>query len=130
MATIPESDMPAPRIQLKWEDLPETQLGVYRWTVVCAYSLVLKLADYDIRGEREGDLPKLKELAIKMGDTMSTGFAAKRYDSRDDTVDTPFRDHSHALWDSEQLGNLPVYAVAAGRAMLVSREKETKGRRG
>lgn len=34
---------------------------------------------------------------------------------------TPFRDHSHAMWDRKQIGNLPVYAVANGRTMLLRR---------
>lgn len=122
MSTIPESAMPAPRLELRWEDIEggvETQTGFY--TCRCVYSLVLKLGKYDIRAEREGDngepLPNLTERKITMGNTHSTGEAAKRYDARADAINAPFHDGAHAQWDRGQLGDLPVYVVSAGRAM-------------
>lgn len=122
MPTIPEDEMPVPRLELRWEDKTGLRDG---YTAVCTYSLVMKLREHDIRRERvddEGnDLPDVETRSIEMGQTLSTGFAAKRYHVKEDRVDEPFRDGAHAQWDAEQLGNLPVYAVAAGRASLVPR---------
>jgi hypothetical protein len=124
VTTIPESDMPAPRLELRWEDKEDAGRG---YKVQCVYSLVLALDEHDIRAERcEGDgrpLPNVKELKVKIGNTLSDGSAARRYRQVHDEVDTPFRDGAHAQWDSKQLGDLPIYAVAAGRAMLVPRRE-------
>lgn len=128
MSTIPESEMPAPRLELRWVDLKEPVNGDFEWTVECIYSLVLKLGEHDIRGERSdddgNDLPKVDTISFEMNRTRSTGTAASRYYLKkwgQDKVDTPFRDHAHAHWDAEQLGYLPIYAVAGGRAMLVTK---------
>lgn len=114
--------MPAPRLELRWVDR-RMHSNYYEYTVECEYNLVLRLDSYDIRAERVdddgNDLPKAATMAVRMGGTRSTRTAAERYRPGEDKVDTPFRDHSHAKWDSEQLGGLPVYAVADGRAMLV-----------
>ena len=124
MATIPESEMLAPRLELRWEDKPDLRDG---YTVECTYSLVIKLDEYDIRRERcdgdGNDLPDVSEASFKMGGTLSTGCSAKRYDPKADMVDPPFRDGAHAGWDTKQLGNLPIYAVAAGRACLMPNRK-------
>lgn len=120
MKTIPETDMPAPRLELRWTD--GLFLGEFStYSVACIYSLVIALGEHDIRGESEDDkgepLPQKREKAIELGRTFSTNTAANRL--KDRWIDTPYRDGAHARWDSEQLGNLPIYAVAAGRAFLV-----------
>ena len=121
MSTIPESEMRAPRLELRWEDIDggvTTETGFY--TCRCVYSLVLALGKYDIRAEREDDdgepLPNLTEYKVTLGNTHSTGEAGRHYDAKNDAVSPPFRDGAHARWDSIQLGQLPVYAVSAGRA--------------
>lgn len=123
MTTIPERDLPAPRLELRWVDIDQKDDDGFRWTVECIYSLVIKLGKYDIRRERVDekgrDLPKVDSTSCEIGRTRSTGTAAKRHNRERDDIDTPFRDHAHASWDRKQLGDLPVYAVAAGRAMLV-----------
>ena len=123
MSTIPESDMPAPRLELRWEDKRNRD-----YAVQCVYSLVIALGEHDIRAERNDQngkpLPNLTELKVELGKTLSDGSAARRYSAARDEVDAPFRDGAHARWDSQQLGNLPVYAVAAGRAMLLPNRGE------
>jgi hypothetical protein len=117
--TIPETEMPAPRLELRWVDIEPID-GDFRWTVECRYSLVLALGESDIRAERDDEagnpLPNLKEKSVLIGTTRSTGTAAKRHNAVTDLIDAPFRDGAHAAWDRSQLGNLPVYAVANGRA--------------
>jgi len=123
MATIAEKDMPAPRLELRWKDETGLRDG---YTVVCVYSLVLKLDKYDRRAERYDEdgqsLDGFYEYPVEMGKTLSDHDAESRYHSRPDCIDTPFRDGAHAHWDTRQLGNLPIYAVAAGRAMLIEAE--------
>jgi hypothetical protein len=129
MATIPESAMPAPRLELRWKDQDKDKARETGYSVVCVYSLVLRLGDHDIRAEREDEngelLPNLKEATFELSRTFSDGLAAKRLREQFDEVDTPFRDGAHAQWDTKQLGNLPIYAVAAGRAMLCEERKVT-----
>lgn len=125
MHTIPEEKMPAPRLELRWRDI-EKQTD--QNTVECVYSLVLSLGPHDIRAEREREdgepLPNVMELSVQLGRTLSNNNAKRRYDSMRDEVQTPYRDGAHAQWDAEQLGGLPIYAVADGRAWLVPRNKE------
>jgi hypothetical protein len=122
MTTIPESEMPLPRLELRWVDRVRDEDP--KWTVFCEYSLVLRLNEYDIRAERGDDEPKVYEHRASLGGTWGQRTAAERYRADADKVDTPFRDHSHAVWDSHQLG-LPIFAVANGRAMRVI-PRETK----
>jgi hypothetical protein len=117
MTTIAASDMPAPRLELR-----------FVYTVECVYSLVLGLGEYDVRRERSDDegneLPDVEEQLVQIGRTLSTGKSTKRYDVTVDKIDTPFRDGAHAKWDSKQLGGLPIYAVVGDRAMLVDNPPE------
>lgn len=129
MGTIPESEMPVPRLELRWIDLEKPHVDHHEYTVECVYSLVLPLGEYDIRRERctpDGtELPKVDTLSVELGRTRATGNAAKRYWPKDDAIDTPYRDGAHAFWDSKHLGGLPVYAVVAGRAMLAQSREVT-----
>jgi hypothetical protein len=124
VTTIPESEMPAPRLELRWIDLEKPHVDHYEYTVECVYSLVLPLGEFDIRRERVADdgteLPDAPTHSAELGRTRSTGNSTKRYWEKEDAIDTPYRDGAHAHWDAKHLGNLPIYAVAAGRAMLVA----------
>lgn len=128
---IAEFEMPAPRLELRWTDegAPFTNGtdNFYTYTVVCIYSLVIALGEHDIRGESEGErgepLPQRREKAIELGRTFSTNSAINRL--KDGWIDTPYRDGAHARWDSEQLGGLPIYAVAGGKAFLVQKKEGT-----
>ncbi|MFM0270150.1 hypothetical protein PQQ59_06165 [Paraburkholderia aspalathi] len=111
---IDKNNLPAPRLQLRWA--PSTLRHEYNWE--CHYELVLPLAKHDIRAEQEGSdgerLPPLKELVVPMKppslrNSEGTPCAAQdggRY------YDDPFRDGSHAWWDSKLLGNPPIFVIA------------------
>jgi len=126
VTTIAEKDMAVPRLELRWED-KRTDKDGFVYTVECVYSLVLNLGKYDIRAERADEkgrtLPNVTTMTVRIGGTLSTGTASKRYWEKDDRVDEPFRDGAHAQWDAAQLGDLPIYAVAAGRAMLLPKRE-------
>lgn len=121
--------MPAPRLELRWTEdgapFKTSNDSFYTYTVACIYSLVIALGEHDIRGESDGPdgepLPQKREKAIELGRTFSTNAAAHRL--KDGWIDTPYRDGARAQWDSAQLGGLPIYAVAAGRAFLVERKQ-------
>lgn len=118
MATIPEEDMPAPRMELRWRDTPKTARG---FTCECVYSLVIKLDRYDRRAEGEDsdgnhEFGVKKTLSVEIGRTLSDGSADSHYHRGSDSVMPPFRDGAHARWDSLQLGKPPIYCIASGRA--------------
>lgn len=121
MSTIPESEMPAPRLELRWTDEGAPFRDGY--TIACVYSVVIKLGDYDIRKERVDEnyepLPNVPTHSAELGKTLSTGEVGRKWHREQDAIGTPYRDGAHAQWDAKQLGNLPIYAVACGRAMLV-----------
>lgn len=125
MATIPEKDMPCPRIELRWmeNDGSKPAYPASEYPLVCRYSLVIPLDRLDIRAEGYGDHGETiygakRELAVEMGNTFSSGSLERLYDAESDTVREPFRDGAHASWDAPHVGNPPIYAVCLGRAEL------------
>lgn len=109
------NELPAPRLQLRWA--ASERDSRYQWE--CHYELVLPLGEYDIRREQydeSGDpLPDISELVVAMKEPSLRGSIAtpctvlatgKRI------YDDPYRDGSHALWDSKLLGNLPIFVIA------------------
>lgn len=97
-------ELPTPRLELRWTQ--ETDNWFRR---ICTYALVLPLGEHDIRrGTEDG---KQSELRVVFSTTTVSGGSGNPPIYDDSVVDTPFRDHSHALWDSKALGDIPIYAV-------------------
>ena len=109
--------MPAPRLELRWQPISEKHER--RYTCECLYSLVLKLYLWDIRAECDDGATRLTELKCELGKTLSDGTPDSHYHRQSDTIRSPFRDGAHSRWDGAQLGKLPIYVVAAGRAQLL-----------
>ena len=99
--------MAAPRLELLWDKQEGTR--------ICTYSLVLPLRKGDIRRENSRGKDVRDVLKLKVGKTRVEGGVSVREDG---TVDTPFRDGVHALWDSRRL-KLPIYAVCGGSYTLI-----------
>lgn len=99
---LPEDHLkvkPCPRMELQWRKVSDC------WEVrECIYSLVLPLGEHDLR--RNSLDAEDGELFIEIGKTSSTG--ANSPMRGDGTLDTPFRDTAHALWDAKALGKLPI----------------------
>ena len=123
MSTFPESELPCPRLELRWEDQERDEDG---YTVICHYNYVFPLRRLDIRAEKwvedeDGERIECggnREQVVRIGYTRTTKTADIRL--RDDgTIETPFRDGSHIQWDRRYFGNAPMYAVAAGQAMHI-----------
>jgi len=113
--------LPCPRIE--FEHVPSEHGWSVRW---CMYWLVLELKESDIRAEDdEGKLGVFRERYIPMGETRSEGGSDRRPVRGNGDVETPFRDGSHAQWDSLALGlpNLPIYARCEDDVTLIEREK-------
>jgi hypothetical protein len=129
MSTFPEPELPCPRLELRWVDLPEPDVDHHTYTVVCEYSFVFPLNEpLDIRAQRDREdgtteYGVVRECKALIGRTLSTGTAASHYSDKLDEVFAPFRDGSHALWDRIHFGSPPIFIVAAGRAMRLP-EKE------
>jgi len=114
------ADLPAPRLQLRWERRTEPHDfdwdGERSWN--CHYELVLPLREFDIRreiyedGEEVGEQSQLV-VPIK-GPTIRGANGCTPCVDRDGELyfDSPIRDGAHAQWDAEVLGNLPVFVIA------------------
>lgn len=103
--------IPAPRLQLRWET--DTDDDGY----ICHYELVIPLRKTDVRREVYNN----DGIIIGFLDEYITPLNTPTYRSGEhvpckdfngeDFCDTPFRDGSHAIWDSAVLGNLPIYVI-------------------
>ncbi len=104
--------MPCPRLEFRW--VKESESWYER---ECVYSLVIPLRELDIRSTDVEGTPR--ELSLEIGRTRVTGGSGEA-PIHEGKVDTPFRDHSHAIWDREALGNhLPIVAVCEDISTLV-----------
>lgn len=112
--------LPLPRLQLRYDPKPiakskrRTEIARRKRMCVsmgydyhddhewlCSYELVFPVDKYDIRNDRYG----VGFILIPISQTKIGGTRVPR------TGDTPFRDGSHAFWDSKVLGWLPIYSV-------------------
>lgn len=96
------SDLPTPRLEMLWRKPTKREMKAgHRADWYCEYSLVLPLRESDIRRTKTRDFMKLK-----LGGTRCTTSAEKMEHA-------PFRDGVHAFWDSEALGNLPIFVIGS-----------------
>lgn len=126
--------LPCPRFELRWEQIDELAvedefakelemrgLPIPRWNWQCVYSLILPLAEFDIRRESHDDEMRVQINVTKCqrGDTI-----AKPIDA-DGEVETPFRDGMHAKWDSDAIGgNVPVVAICGDVFTVIKKSEE------
>lgn len=101
---FPESELPAPRLELRW-----TSKGHQH---VCTYSIVIPLRDGDIRREDENGIVVSNEQTVAIMRTTRHGGGSPR---QGDEIEVPFRDCQHAEWDAQAL-KLPAYVVCDGQA--------------
>lgn len=108
--------LPAPRLQLRWEETPG---GMRPRT--CHYELVFPLHEHDIRDDDETGY-----VVVQLGRTMQGG-ADVDWDACDLADRAPFRDGVHAQWDAAVFGWLPIYVMAPnGRHALVTLDAEKR----
>lgn len=106
--------MPCPRLEFRWFKDDESCDWRSRH---CVYSLVIPLRELDIRSTDVEGNPREMSLEIGRTDVGGGNGDAPIHKGK---VDTPFRDHSHAIWDREALGrHLPIVAVCGDVATLV-----------
>lgn len=122
---IHEKDLPAPRLELRWQSKDRWQSGQ------CDYALVLPLRPNDVRRQQvadDGAEIDRETLTVLLG--MTDSDMAGRPPISGEEIRVPFRDGAHAIWDSRPLGGLPIYAVCEGRAMevKVDRPSALRGR--
>jgi hypothetical protein len=123
MALIPVSALPKTRLELRWRDIERDADG---YDCFCDYDLVLELDALDIRGEVHDDegnlLRREREKRLSLGGTRTTR-SDYLVNHKHGEIRTPFRDHSHILWDSLKL-KLPAYVVAGEWAMDVVQHRQ------
>jgi hypothetical protein len=107
-STISESELPCPRLELRWR-----KLGADR---VSDYNIVIPITSVDIRK----DMPECfgSELRINICWTTNSGGDKEHPLRSNGIIDTPYRDSAHAAWDSYRLG-LPAFVVWDGRAQSI-----------
>jgi len=101
------------RLQFRWEatDKSADEFGYRDW--ICKYELSIPLNEYDIRREDENynkvrDCQVVELGSTKRGSSEEPCIA----DGGDYYFDAPYRDGSHAIWDAEKLGDLPIVCIA------------------
>lgn len=113
-STIPESELPCPRLELRWANGGSHGRR-------CDYNIVIPIHKYDIR--EDSPAHHGSELRFCMGWTTVSG-------GRDESpmygeiIETPFRDGKHAQWDSHTTG-FPAFVVWDGKAQSIEAEKPT-----
>lgn len=113
------SDLPLPRLELRWDEddaLPPD--GYPAGTKACRYLLILPLGKLDIRREDEDCRPVRDTFETELRCTVRGGGSPQLVWPESNSIDTPYRDHSHACWDSHVL-KIPAYATAGGYAMFI-----------
>ena len=100
---------PTPRLEFQWRKEPHDDAErervkdtIFGEGFFCDYGLVMPLTDHDIRREDEDGNRVRSEVFYKFETTYIGG--REPFDGQ-----TPYRDGAHASWDSEKLGNLPVW---------------------
>lgn len=123
------SELPAPRLQLRWTTLEENPQSWRRWC--CVYELVMPLREGDIRsGIHDGDGERIgtrTEYALEIGKTNCGG--EKEPCRKDDGTlyaDAPWRDSCHALHEAGLLGGLPIYVIAVDGTPMLWAKQEMK----
>lgn len=116
---IKASQLPCPRLELRWdvEDAPPPD-GYPTGTKACRYLLVVPLGQWDIRREDEDGNQVRETSETELGCTVRGGGNPQMVWPESNSIDTPYRAHSHARWDSHLL-KIPAYATAGGYAMFI-----------
>lgn len=113
--TIPVSDLPFPRLELRWRNTPDEY---YNWE--CDYVLVLAPKHVnDIRSSTYVD--DVEEYhTVNVEYLLNT--SKRRTEREPYPGDTPYRDGRHAAWDSSTL-DVPAYVVYNDEALFLKREE-------
>ena len=113
---IKADSLPKTRLELRWREVDDPE-----WNMLCDYHLVLELDDLDIRGEVYDDdyniIERETEKRVELGGTR-TDRKRSPLDLERQSIETPFRDHSHITWDARRL-KLPMFVVCDDWAMEI-----------
>jgi len=105
--------LPSPRLEFRWTNESGDAVN---W--VCAYSIVIPLAEHDIR---RGEDDERTEIILQIASTKVT-MGRPRLPLIEGCVETPFRDGCHAKWDKAALGGtLPVVAICGDIVSTIDR---------
>ncbi|MBW2169802.1 MAG: hypothetical protein JRG69_11200 [Deltaproteobacteria bacterium] len=107
-STIPESKLPCPRLELRWNK------GEYEKR--CDYNFVLPITQGDIRSGAAVQFGP--ELRFCMGWTTNSGGDVDHPRYPNGVINVPFRDGAHAAWDSHNTG-FPAFVIWQGQAQSI-----------
>lgn len=113
-STILESDLPCPRLELRWE--------VNGREKRCDYNFVLPITSGDVRIGCAAQFGS--ELRFCMGWTTCSSIRENHPVFPNGLIDMPYRDESHIAWDSHSTG-LPAFVVWDGKAQSILSIKPT-----
>ncbi len=105
--------LPKPRLQFVWVEHPTIE-GIWFYH----YQLVLHLQGFDIRMEEPGSMHGEHVVELEPPTMRSSNQIPCKLGDGSFCADLPFRSGRNSLWDSNQLGNLPVYVRAPNDAWL------------
>lgn len=109
--------LPVPRLELRWDEIGRPKdFGTFRRN--CRYLLVMPITRYDIRTDARVANADGTALEFEFGTTSCGGGDCPRVFLERDQVDMPYRDGSHAAWDSFNL-KIPAYATCGEHAMFI-----------
>jgi hypothetical protein len=116
MATISVDKMELPRLELRW-----TRKGKTWRAAICTYNLVLPLAEHDVRRELNSDSAMNFVIPLSFTKRPNQGVSPYREGcgAVEESIDEPFRQTAHAIWDARSLGGLPIYVICEDRAMRI-----------
>ena len=118
---ISTKDLPTPRLELRWAH-DGTPAGWGELRRDCRYLLIMPITPRDIRTDARVATADGTALEFEFGTTSCGGGTCQRVFLERDQVDMPYRDGSHAAWDSFNL-KIPAYATCGEHAMLIEPRK-------
>lgn len=117
---ISSSDLPTPRLQLRWEKMEEQDDRGYTW--FCHYELVMLLGPYDVRhNECDEYSGRSAEVRIKMPGGTKTDIEDDQVLPKHEYIRIPFRDGAHIKWDAYQF-KMRAFVVYANYAQEIAAE--------
>lgn len=102
------TELPTPRLELRWREATEKEVlgrSIFL-SHACDYGLVIPVERTDVRSNLQHpdgteDIGALYEVFYSFSTTLSS--------EPINDFHAPYRDGTHATWDADKLGGLPIY---------------------
>jgi len=111
-------DLPAPRLQIVWEDGEDEYERTAKYELVIHQGEICKL-DCRANDEETGKPTTSNPIKVLMSETRVDG---GRLIEDNGDIDTPFRDGCHIMRDSAKL-NLPMFVIYKDKAQVIEQDE-------